>query len=79
MTRSLAAELAAISSFPKRGVCRIRTLGEEMSPDDYAAFLNAIDDRKKTAPAIVQVMTAHGFDVTERVIQRHRRGICSCR
>lgn len=78
-SNTLAAELAAISSSPKRGACRIRTLADEMSPDDYAAFLNAIADRKKTAAAITQVMRANGFQVGDQVVQRHRRGACSCR
>jgi hypothetical protein len=50
-----------------------------MPPDDYAAFLNAIADKRKTGTGIREVMAAHGYQIGDQVIQRHRRGACSCR
>lgn len=79
VSNELAAELAAISNVPKRGACGVLALGFEMPPDDYAACLEAIADRKKPAAAITQVLRAHGYHIGDQVIQRHRRGACSCR
>lgn len=78
-SNTLAAELAAISSSGGWGQCRVTALSHDLTPDDYAAFLNAIADRKKTAVSIAQVMTAHGWPISDQAIQRHRRGACSCR
>ena len=79
VSSTLAAELAAISSSPRRGTCRVAALALEMPPDDYAAFLNAIADKRKTGTGIREVMAAHGYQIGDQVIQRHRRGACSCR
>lgn len=62
-----------------RKKCRVAVIISALEDDDAADLreaLNNLDDIK--SPTIVKVLRDRQVTVSERVIQRHRSGGCSC-
>lgn len=64
-----------------RPTCRIAHLLEELGDDlaDELRDVLAVPIHEAGHLAIARALNARGYDVTERVIARHRKGECACR
>lgn len=57
--------------------CKLGRIRAELDPEDRTD-LDAALDGDFTGRAIFRVLKKRGFDVSESVVMRHRRGECVC-
>ena len=74
--------IAAISRIESRPAsCGVARAMVEMTDDEKIVLVSAIDNEDIGPMELSRVLREHGFDVSDRMIYRHRRrssGGCSC-
>ena len=90
-TKSLLAVLSDVPLENKRGKCGVVVLLSSLSEDEQQMLNTRLTDIQvhrelhpnKANPAsalwLSKVLTANGYPITDRVINHHVRGMCSCR
>ena len=65
---------------PKRDLpCRVRTLSEQLDPNDSKIFLDAINNPELwPANTLAKSLRVRGVVCADVSIQKHRRKECSC-
>lgn len=76
MTDDLVGEFVALNSAPGPR-CSLHTV--ELTPEDLEKLHAAYADVRITNTAICTWLQAHGVAVKYQTVQRHRRGLCSCK
>jgi len=74
--RQNAAVIEQASSGPRCGVLQLR---EELTGDDVAWLDEVLNDKRRQSTWIAAVLKQDGHQISAITLQRHRRGICSCR
>lgn len=75
---SLRAALDDQAGAPRRAACTVSLLLDELSADDRAALIAAMDDVRLSGAAIARALATIGHQMRSHNIQRHRRKECSC-
>lgn len=72
--------LDEIKGEPRRypAQCAIRTLLEQLPPDEGAELKAAVEDLTIQASVIVRVLQRRGHDIKAGSLTRHRRRECVC-
>lgn len=59
--------------------CKVRTILGELDAKDKAILENALADYETwPAKTLANALTARGLKMTDNIITRHRKGLCSC-
>jgi len=66
------------SNFPPqvRAWCSVCTMMEQVSKEERKAIQERFDNRAISHIALSKVLRANGYDLSDSVIGRHRRGAC---
>lgn len=67
------------SNFPRpaRAWCSVCTLVQELPKAESALLQERFENKNITHIALASVLKANGYDISESVIGRHRRKVCS--
>lgn len=59
--------------------CKIELMRDELSEDDYAIFIAAVDDLNKwPAKTLTNSLRQRGVSVADTTITKHRQKACAC-
>lgn len=71
-------QIKAESTLNRGPTCSVRLLFGELNAEDQAALTEALADDRVPGTAIERALLKEGHRLAAHVIQRHRRGMCSC-
>lgn len=76
---SLADLLAAAKEDQRRPTgCAISHLLDTLEDEDAKALISAFEDPAIHSTSILKALKARDIQVSERTVQRHRKGTCAC-
>jgi transcription elongation factor GreA-like protein len=75
---SLRDQIAAESTIKKGPTCSVKILLKDLPAEDAKALREAMADERVPGTAIERALFKEGHRLAAHVIQRHRRGMCSC-
>lgn len=76
---SLLEDLLSEGNFPKplRATCGVCKLLGQLSKEESKALQNRLDNKNVSHVALHQVLKNNGYNISDSVIGRHRRKVCS--
>lgn len=58
--------------------CKIRTILDDLQPDDAKIFLDAVMDQSWKVAHLTDELRKRGIEISAPTIRNHRIGACSC-
>jgi hypothetical protein len=75
---SLRDQISAENNIRKGPACSVQLLLADLDEDDRQVLTEALADTKIAGTAIARALLKEGHRVGSHVLNRHRRGMCSC-
>lgn len=71
--------LEGLTPKPKEAICfLLRKATAELSNDDLAILLDALDDPRWTMTSLVNALNERGFHISRGVVEKHKNKLCTC-